>query len=459
MIHFTAALSRNVKDSQTLCHSKPYSQAGVQQESQMQNIFTFLFILSLFTQIVVGDVIFTSPTPGSLFPIGSQVTVTLSGLPSRSVTTVSQICDETVTETKIISALQPSAVFTLPADFFGICIYTALLLNPVPQPVPIFVGNTVSITSPVDGSTVLAGNDFPITLAYSPTTNPNLNFEVQLNCRLSSVGPYIQVIEGNATNQQLFNVPSNFEGQSCDLRVLNTVPGYFSVTVVLLQVLQIQQLTITNPQNGDDNQIGLPFNVLVTAPNPNTFDDIILTFTSDDSSTENVNAKVNVSQPLSLNSTFLGITTLTVSTAPIQFIHPAPVSFNLKYGLEITQAPKVIIGNFPFEMFIRTSADPVPPADQAIQVSLTCGRTLIQEWSVTLNQLVTLSAIPGDTPAQNNCQFSTPSNSIYYYQTSRYVVIFRSPFGGAVYPISLEEQIIFAESISFPPSDIILVSI
>lgn len=413
-------------------------------------IFAFIAFVILINYVSCL-VTFSSPTRGSLHAIGSQVTATLSGMTLGSIATITQSCETTPPADVSINVFysSPSAVFTLPAGYYGICTY---FNNVGSQPVSIRVGNSVGVTAPEFGAVVLAGSDLPITVTYAPDTDPNPIFEVQLRCITPGIDPVEGPVEGNASTQQYFHIPSDFHGFS-DLTVLNTVPSYYNVGSKGIQVVQTYQLTLETPQNGAELVIGTPFNVLVTLQDLFIPDIIGLQFSP--SSGQTILAYINEVKSVVLDSTYFGANTLTILTMP-PYLAPSPISITLKYGIEFTQAPVMIIGNLPFQLYLTTSATPVAPADQSVTVYLNCDATQIDQWNgVPLNQLTTLSLNTPDFQASSNCFFSTPSQNDYYYIAMKSVELNTNPNVNPVNRLSPEEQNYFARSIAFPPSRIV----
>lgn len=400
--------------------------------------------IAIFVNSVFGAINIDRPANGSLHPINSQVTVTLSGSGTTSVT-ITQTCGTSVVSQTIQYPTVNSAVFTLPQDYYGNCSYT---LNVSASRRTIRVGNDVSITAPNNSDSFAAGTDFPIDVTYNPDTNPNPVFDVKLASSIPGL-TVVEKIEGNALTQQYFHVPSDFVGDFI-LSVLETVPSYYTTNFV--QLLITQQLEIVTPPDGAKVMIGTPFDVLVASKDASTNVPITLKFTDD--ATQNIPAVVNVVQPVTLDFSYFGTDSLTVEIDPslTAYIAPSPISITLKYGIKFTQSPIAIIGNVPFQIYLETSDIPDESVDQNTIVSLLCGVNLIDQWTVPFNELSTLSAIDADTPAQSNCFFSTPLENDYYYPAVQSVIIFKPPFGGTIEIIGPVEQAEFAVSIAFPPS-------
>lgn len=405
---------------------------------------TFLF----FFNCVHGFISFSSPQQDEAFAIDDYVTVTLSGLTGVESATVTQICATEAQVSKLFTTIDYSQNFNLPTGYSGGCTYTATMTgSSTPEAsVRILVGNPVPVTIdvPVSGSSVTSGESFDIELSYSPSTTPNVVFDVQLDCQISGIDPVVQQVVGNAQIQN-YLAPDTFYGNNCILSVLDTVQGYYGFAPVSIKV--IKDLILEFPLAGSNQQVGVPFNTLVSATGLDRYVVVTLFF-------NNIprQATVNIDHSIALEAFYLGVVTLTVSSSS-PFVSPPPISFNLKYGLEFTEAPKFIFKNVPFQIYLTTSATPIAPADQTVLVSLTCGAELIDQWTVPLNELVTLSTIEADIPAQSICSLSTPSDNMYYYTALHEVIIFRTPFDVQVQILNSLEKDAFAKRIAFPLSD------
>lgn len=213
------------------------------------------------------------------------------------------------------------------------------------------------------------------------------------------------------------------------------------------------QLVIVTPQDQANLISGVPFTVLVTSADPAESIDITLEFDGD--ITSDSSAITNVPKSVTLGAEYLGSTTLSV-IAPSPYIAPADITLSFKNGVTFIYAPREIVPNIPFNVYLQKSIPIVYELYSTVSVYLTCDDVQIMSWSrVKMNQLSTLSGIPADTPSQSNCLLTTTSN-FCYYPASASVSIVPSPTGSQLYPITPAQEAQFAIEIAFSPGIIVV---
>jgi hypothetical protein len=373
---------------------------------------------------------FTSPIQFSSFPPGNLAPVSISssdGLPY--IATVTQNCTGLVLIQNVTMNSGTPIDFQLPNDFMGACEYSAtvnsIAVSP-PSDIVILVYVGVFISSE---ASALAGSDTNVVVFYSPPTDPPGTFEVTLDCGTGT--NETQSILGGFSIVQTFAVPSTFYGVDCLFTVQgnDTYPALNSANITINQ-----QMTMEQP---DASTFVTWFPVLVTtSPDSSLAVDYVVYLDCASRLTETFQTNSESIFQYS-NNDYNGNCTVGIASAPEYFILPDPVNIFILIPITINAPAFIFIGQ-PFTIEI-TSAGTVPPGESFIDVFLRCENTLMQTWPNTpVNKAVSLLVASNLSPALN-CFLFTPDNNPIFVQNYT-LTAFGSPSGGAIYPITQEQQ-------------------